>query len=117
MLVLQSFLYKKHLKNAFDTVSVEGLCTLVPPSYIQGFVEKHPKLYRFLQKKEDRWKSKWPWKNIGDYYIITLQKKSLISSNYSGIAFLIASQLFFHHKASAIFPGKIPGLNGQNAYR
>jgi ubiquinone/menaquinone biosynthesis C-methylase UbiE len=67
---------KRHLKDLFKVVSQEGLCTLVPPSYMAHFPEKHPNVYRFLQKKENRWKSNWPWKNIGDYYIITLQKKS-----------------------------------------
>ncbi|MDP4264754.1 MAG: methyltransferase domain-containing protein [Bacteroidota bacterium] len=67
---------KNCLENSFDTISIEGLCTIVPPSYIEKFAEKHPRAYRFLQKKEDRWKGLWPWKSIGDYYIITLQKKN-----------------------------------------
>jgi ubiquinone/menaquinone biosynthesis C-methylase UbiE len=66
---------RHHLKDLFKVVSLEGLCTVVPPSYIEGFAVKHPKLYRLLEKKEDKWKDKWPWKVIGDYYIITLQKK------------------------------------------
>ena len=66
---------RRHLKNSFDVVALEGLCTLVPPSYIEHFAEDHPRLYRFLEKKENSWKSKWPWKLMGDYYIITLQKK------------------------------------------
>ena len=65
----------KQLQNQFDLLSVEGLCTLVPPSYLEGFAEKHPKVYTFLKAKEKNWKEKWPWKNIGDYYIISLQKK------------------------------------------
>jgi ubiquinone/menaquinone biosynthesis C-methylase UbiE len=65
----------KTLKDDFDLVGLEGLCTLVPPSYIEKFAEKHPKAYGYLKKREDRSKNKWPWKNIGDYYIITLQKK------------------------------------------
>jgi ubiquinone/menaquinone biosynthesis C-methylase UbiE len=66
---------RRHLKDSFEVVSVEGLCTIVPPSYIEHFATKHPKLYQFLKNKEDKWKSKWPWKVIGDYYIITLKKK------------------------------------------
>lgn len=66
---------RKHLKNSFDVLSVEGLCSLVPPSYLQGFAEKHPRLYQSLVRKENKWKSHWPWRAIGDYYIITLQKK------------------------------------------
>ena len=65
-----------HLKDSFDVLSVEGLCTIVPPSYIDKFSEKHPKLFTFLKRKEDTLKTKWPWKYIGDYYIISLKKKS-----------------------------------------
>ncbi|HLG38714.1 MAG TPA: class I SAM-dependent methyltransferase [Chitinophagaceae bacterium] len=67
---------KNTLKDSFKVLSVEGLCTLVPPSYIEKFAEKHSKIYHFLKKREDKWKRKWPWKNIGDYYIITLQKNN-----------------------------------------
>jgi len=63
------------LKNNFKLLNIEGLCTLVPPSYIEGFAEKHPKLYAGLKNKEEQYKTKWPWKYIGDYYIISLQKK------------------------------------------
>ena len=65
----------KHLQNQFSVLTVEGLCTIVPPSYIEGFAEKHPKLFSFLKRKESKWKTRWPWKNIGDYYIIVLEKK------------------------------------------
>ena len=65
----------KHLQNKFDLLAVEGLCTLVPPSYMEGFAKKHPKLYTLLKGKEERWKSRWPWRSIGDYYIISLQRK------------------------------------------
>jgi len=63
------------LEDQFDLLSVEGLCTIVPPSYIEGFAEKHPAAYQFLKSKEDRLKTKWPWRGMGDYYIISLRKK------------------------------------------
>jgi ubiquinone/menaquinone biosynthesis C-methylase UbiE len=65
----------KYLKKDFELLSIEGLCTIVPPSYIENFPEKFPKLFSILCKIENLWKTKWPWKYIGDYYIITLQKK------------------------------------------
>lgn len=65
----------KHLKKDFDLLSIEGLCTIVPPSYIENFSEKFPKLFSSLCKIENSRKNKWPWKYIGDYYIISLQKK------------------------------------------
>ncbi len=64
------------MKNSFDVSELEGLCTIVPPSYIKGFAEKHPTLYKFLKRRENKLKSSWPWKYIGDYYIISLIKKS-----------------------------------------
>jgi ubiquinone/menaquinone biosynthesis C-methylase UbiE len=66
---------EKQLRDSFTVVRLEGLCTIVPPSYIEGFAEKHPKAYSLLKKAEDKWKARWPWRSIGDYYIITLQKK------------------------------------------
>lgn len=69
-----SYIIQK-LKNEFDLAGLEGLCTIVPPSYIEGFAEKHPKAFRFLKKWENRLKTKWPWRAIGDYYIISLRKK------------------------------------------
>jgi ubiquinone/menaquinone biosynthesis C-methylase UbiE len=69
------------LKDDFELLRVEGLCTIVPPSYIEGFAEKHPAIYSFLRAKEDKLKSQWPWKCIGDYYIISLRKKQAQSKN------------------------------------
>ena len=65
---------RKHLKEHFNLIGLEGLCSLVPPSYLQGFAEKYPKTYHSLVKKENKWKARWPWKVIGDYYIISLRK-------------------------------------------
>lgn len=65
----------KAAKNEFDVLAVEGLCTIVPPSYFENFPHKFPRFYKWLQKAENKLKSKWPWKNTGDYFIITLRKK------------------------------------------
>jgi ubiquinone/menaquinone biosynthesis C-methylase UbiE len=66
---------KKHLQAGFDVIITEGLCTIVPPSYIEGFAEKHPVAYKYLMCAEEKLKGTWPWRNIGDYYIISLKKK------------------------------------------
>jgi ubiquinone/menaquinone biosynthesis C-methylase UbiE len=65
----------RHLKASFDLLGLEGLCTIVPPSYIEHFAEKHPRAYRILRNREDKWKDRWPWRMIGDYYIISFRKK------------------------------------------
>lgn len=66
----------RHMKKDFDLLSIEGLCTIVPPSYIEKFSEKHPVIYKYLKKKEDSLKAGWPWKLIGDYFIISFRKKT-----------------------------------------
>ncbi|SEM32950.1 Methyltransferase domain-containing protein [Chitinophaga rupis] len=63
------------LQQDYEVLGLEGLCSIVPPSYLESFPDKLPRLYRFLMKLENRFKSRWPWKYIGDYYIITLRKK------------------------------------------
>ena len=65
----------KNMKNLYEVLSVEGLCTLVPPSYLGNFPIKRPSLFNWLKKKENKWKTRWPWKSIGDYYIISFRKK------------------------------------------
>jgi ubiquinone/menaquinone biosynthesis C-methylase UbiE len=69
-----SYITKK-LERSFDVLSIEGLCTLVPPSYVEGFAKKHAVAYRYLKEKEDQLKTRWPWRCIGDYYIISLVKR------------------------------------------
>ncbi|MDB5250977.1 MAG: class SAM-dependent methyltransferase [Flaviaesturariibacter sp.] len=65
---------RRHLQPEFSLVALEGLCTFVPPSYREGFAQKRPRLYRFLQRVEERLKGRWPWKLVGDYFIIILKK-------------------------------------------
>jgi ubiquinone/menaquinone biosynthesis C-methylase UbiE len=65
----------KRTKRTFEVLGIEGLCTIVPPSYIEGFAEKHPSAFSFFKKWEDKLKSRRPWKYIGDYYIISLKKR------------------------------------------
>jgi SAM-dependent methyltransferase len=66
---------KRALGKKFKLLDIEGLCSLVPPSYIENFPEKYPRLYAYLCRAENRLKSVWPWKSTGDYYIIVFQKK------------------------------------------
>lgn len=69
-----SYIYQ-HLKSDFELVTVEGLCTIMPPSYFEKFPEKFPKTFNLLKKIENKMKNKFPFKYIGDYYIITLKKR------------------------------------------
>jgi ubiquinone/menaquinone biosynthesis C-methylase UbiE len=65
----------KHMGSSFQLLEIEGLCTVVPPSYIENFAEKYPRIYKYLESKEDHLRNKFPWKYCGDYFIISLKKK------------------------------------------
>ena len=64
----------KRLKANYRLLGIEGLCTIVPPYYIEGFAEKHPQAYRFLKEKEEKLNARRPWRSIGDYYIISFKR-------------------------------------------
>jgi ubiquinone/menaquinone biosynthesis C-methylase UbiE len=65
----------KHMQNDFDLLALEGLCTIVPPSYMTQFAEKYPRLFRSLCKLEQRWGGSRIWRSIGDYYMISFRRK------------------------------------------
>lgn len=67
---------KKHLQSKFELLSVEGLCSVVPPSYIENFAEKYPNAFRLLVQKENELKAQWPCTRIGDYFIISFRKNN-----------------------------------------
>lgn len=67
---------KKYLQSKFEFLSVEGLCSIVPPSYVENFAEKFPGCFRFLVQKENELKCRWPWHMMGDYFIISFRKKN-----------------------------------------
>lgn len=66
---------KEALQRDYELLGLEGLCTIVPPSYLEHFPDRYPKIYRFLTRLENRLKDKWPWRHTGDYYIISLRKR------------------------------------------
>jgi ubiquinone/menaquinone biosynthesis C-methylase UbiE len=68
---------QKTMKNHFHLMELQGLCTIVPPSYVENFAEKYPKTFARLCTMEERLKNRWPWKYIGDYYIISLKRDQI----------------------------------------
>lgn len=67
----------ENMKHSYEILNLEGLCTLVPPSYLENFPAKRPSLFNWLKEKENKWKRKWPWRGIGDYYIISFRKNKI----------------------------------------
>ncbi|QDK81069.1 class I SAM-dependent methyltransferase [Spirosoma sp. KCTC 42546] len=64
------------LNTKFKMVELVGLCTIVPPSYLEKFPQKYSTLYNLLINLENKLKNRSPFKYIGDYYIITLKKNA-----------------------------------------
>jgi len=65
---------KKYLSSNFELIKTEALCAIVPPSYFENFAFKYPRLYEFFKKQENKLKDKWPWKYMGDYFIVSYRK-------------------------------------------
>lgn len=65
----------KALKADFDVLTVKGIYFAVPPEFYQRFVERYPKMYRFLKGVERRLGNWFPFNVCCDHYLITLQKK------------------------------------------
>ena len=68
---------QQKMKRKFDVISVEGLCSIVPPSYIEGVAEKYSRTFSFLSRMENKLKHLWPIRSLGDYFIISLRRKLL----------------------------------------
>jgi ubiquinone/menaquinone biosynthesis C-methylase UbiE len=63
------------MRQDYELLGMEGLCSIVPPSYLEQFPVKYPRAYRSLMTLENKLKDKWPWRHIGDYYIISFRKR------------------------------------------
>jgi ubiquinone/menaquinone biosynthesis C-methylase UbiE len=66
---------RSQMQSEFECLGVEGLSSVVPPSYMENFPYKFPKLFSSLKKIEYRFRSSWPVRSMGDYFIISFRKK------------------------------------------
>jgi len=66
---------KRLMKEKYIKLELEGLCTITPPSYLENFPEKYPRIYSFLCHCENMMCKLWPWRNIGDYFIASFRKQ------------------------------------------
>ncbi len=65
----------KRAQRHFRVVDVQGLCSIVPPSYMEGFAEKYPRVFKRLARLEDRWCHRWPVNALGDYFVLTVERR------------------------------------------
>lgn len=65
---------KKALGKDAKLVRCESLSLFVPPSSHRNFNKKYPRLLRILEKIDAVVCTRWPFKNWGDYLILTIEK-------------------------------------------
>jgi ubiquinone/menaquinone biosynthesis C-methylase UbiE len=65
---------RRHLGNGYKLLSLKGLAITVPPPYIEHFAERHPSLFRILERWENKLWDKAPFNRWCDHYIITMEK-------------------------------------------
>lgn len=67
---------QKNIGKGYKLISLKGLSVAVPPPFIEKFCEKYPKLFRILERIEDKIYDKAPFNRWCDHYMITMQKKA-----------------------------------------
>ena len=62
------------LKGQATLTRLQSLSLFVPPSAYRQFDRQYPKLLKWLEKMDALLTTRWPFRNWGDYVIITFQK-------------------------------------------
>ena len=63
------------LGPGFETVALRSFCAFSPPSYFEGFVQRHPRVAQTLMRLDDRLGATSPFQQIGDFYALTSRKR------------------------------------------
>lgn len=61
--------------DQYNLVSLKGLAITVPPPFIEFFIERHPRLFKILERIDNLIWDKYPFNHTCDHYLITMQKK------------------------------------------
>lgn len=62
------------LSPSFHVLATHGVGTLLPPSYLFGWVERHSRLFSALARWERRTSHIWPLSRMGDHTLIILRR-------------------------------------------
>lgn len=63
------------LKTQFKTLNLESLCLVVPPVFYERHIIHRPKLFKLMNGIEQALKRVPILRNMGDYYILIMEKK------------------------------------------
>lgn len=64
------------LGPAWDVLSIEGLSVITPTAESRGLARRHPGAYRALAWLDDRLAQHWPFREWGDFYILSLRRRA-----------------------------------------
>lgn len=59
--------------SAFRRVELRSFCVLCPPSYMEGFQRRFPRVTRGLMRLDERLAAHWPLNRCGDFYILVMR--------------------------------------------
>jgi len=63
------------LGPGFETLTLRSFCLLSPPSYFDGFVQRHPTSVKRLQGLDDRLGGLPPFNRLGDFYALVSRRR------------------------------------------
>ena len=59
--------------HAYSLVRLEGLSVITPTAESKNFAKQFPRLYQLLARLDDRLSTRRPWREWGDFYILSLR--------------------------------------------
>lgn len=65
---------KKAFGNNYKTISLKAMGCFIPPTYMFEMETKRPNLFQKLIRWDAKLAHKWPFYNLGDHYIISVEK-------------------------------------------
>lgn len=65
---------KKAFGNNYKVISLKAMGCFIPPTYMYEMETKRPNLFKRLIKLDEKYAHRWPFYNLGDHYIISVQK-------------------------------------------
>lgn len=65
---------RRHLGSRYTVLEQRALSLVVPPPHLERFPASWPRSLRFLHRTEETIAHRWPFRNWGDHFLITLRK-------------------------------------------
>jgi ubiquinone/menaquinone biosynthesis C-methylase UbiE len=66
---------QKAFGEKYETLSIKAMGCFIPPTYMDQMPLKRPNFFKKLVTLDTKYAQKWPFYNLGDHFIISIQKK------------------------------------------